>query len=78
MAESNGNTPATNGVSKEGVVVSSAKPVKKMPKWGGAEICPRCDKSVSLMTIIRLAATARIFFLGLYRRINERGGKSLA
>ena len=31
MAETNGNAPKiTNG----------------KPKWGGAEVCPRCDKSV--------------------------------
>ena len=37
-ANSNGTTTTANGV---------AKPAKKFPKWGGAEICPRCDRSVS-------------------------------
>ena len=33
----NGTTNGVNGV---------AKTTKKFPKWGGAEICPRCDRSV--------------------------------
>ena len=34
MAETNGNAPKT---------VTNGK-----PKWGGAEVCPRCDKSVNI------------------------------
>ena len=36
-ANSNGTTNGVNG---------PAKTAKKFPKWGGAEICPRCDRSV--------------------------------
>ena len=45
--ESNGNenkAANTNGTST--VVNGTAKTAKKFPKWGGAEVCPRCDRSV--------------------------------
>jgi hypothetical protein len=38
MAESNGNAPKT---------ATSGKP----NKWGGAEVCPRCDRSVRISMI---------------------------
>ena len=38
-ANTNGTTNGVNG---------TAKPTKKFPKWGGAEICPRCERSVSV------------------------------
>ena len=47
ISESNGgneNKPA-NGATTNGVN-GTTKTTKKFPKWGGAEICPRCDKSV--------------------------------
>ena len=37
MAEANGNAPAK----APAAVTANGK-----PKWGGAEVCPRCDKSV--------------------------------
>ena len=36
MAEANGNAPP-----KPAAVTTNGK-----PRWGGAEVCPRCDKSV--------------------------------
>ena len=36
-ANTNGTTNGVNGTTKT---------AKKFPKWGGAEVCPRCDKSV--------------------------------
>ena len=38
-ANSNGTTNGVNG---------TAKTAKKFPKWGGAEVCPRCDRSVGV------------------------------
>ena len=49
ISESNGgneNKPA-NGTTTNGVN-GTTKTTKKFPKWGGAEICPRCDKSASI------------------------------
>ncbi len=42
LAEANGNAV---GVGDSGQSKKAVKPAK--PRWGGAEICPRCDKSVS-------------------------------
>ena len=39
LAEANGNGEASNGA-------ATAKKVAGKSKWGGAEVCPRCDKSV--------------------------------
>merc|ERR1711902_98433 len=45
VPESNGNAPA--------------KPVSNFkPKWGGAEICPRCGKSVFIAELMRGAGKA--------------------
>ena len=44
MAEANGNAPA-----KPAAVTANGK-----PKWGGAEVCPRCDKSVIIFRYIVL------------------------
>ena len=44
-ANTNGTTNGVNG---------TAKPTKKFPKWGGAEICPRCERSVSVYIDITL------------------------
>ena len=35
-----------------------ANGVKKMPKWGGAEICPRCGKAVFIAELMRAAGKA--------------------
>ena len=62
ISESNGaneNKPAngtTNGVN------GTTKTAKKFPKWGGAEICPRCDKSVNIHTLFYMGA--QIYILG--------------
>ena len=62
ISESNGaneNKPVngtTNGVN------GTAKTAKKFPKWGGAEICPRCDKSVNIHTLFYMGA--QIYILG--------------
>jgi len=48
-ANSNGTTTTANG---------AAKPAKKFPKWGGAEICPRCDRSVFIAELMRGAGQA--------------------
>ncbi|XP_040563906.1 cysteine and glycine-rich protein 1 [Lepeophtheirus salmonis] len=50
MTEANGNS-----VNK----TSDAKPFKKpVPKWGGAEICPRCNRSVFIAELMRGAGKA--------------------
>ena len=41
-ANSNGTTNGVNG---------AAKTAKKFPKWGGAEVCPRCDRSVNIFNV---------------------------
>ena len=49
ISESNGgneNKPV-NGTTTNSVN-GTTKTTKKFPKWGGAEICPRCDKSVNI------------------------------
>lgn len=59
MAEANGNTPSDK--SNDGKPVSNmTKPIqpKKLPKWGGAEICPRCNKSVFIAELMRGAGKA--------------------
>ena len=61
LTESNSNSLDTDGVDNGGVTngngnaPSNINMVKKVapsstaarPRWGGAEICPRCNKSVS-------------------------------
>ena len=44
-ANSNGTTNGVNG---------AAKTAKKFPKWGGAEVCPRCERSVNIFNILRI------------------------
>ena len=41
-ANSNGTTNGVNG---------AAKTAKKFPKWGGAEVCPRCERSVNIFNV---------------------------
>lgn len=48
-ANSNGTTNGVNG---------AAKTAKKFPKWGGAEVCPRCDRSVFIAELMRGAGHA--------------------
>ena len=43
MAEANGNAPKKPAVA----LTANGK-----PKWGGAEVCPRCDKSVNIFRSI--------------------------
>ena len=45
MAEANGNAPKKPAVA----LTANGK-----PKWGGAEVCPRCDKSVIIFRYIVL------------------------
>ena len=54
LAEANGNTDSVDhkAAPKKAVVTSSK------PKWGGAEICPRCDKSVFIAELMRAAGKA--------------------
>jgi len=55
MAEANGNSIAeTNGAPK--VVPAPRKTTA--PKWGGAEVCPRCEKCVYLAELMRGAGKA--------------------
>ena len=61
ISETNGaneNKPAngtTNGVN------GTTKTAKKFPKWGGAEICPRCDKSVNIHFSLTLKPYFRFY-----------------
>merc|ERR1712079_228601 len=48
MAEANGNAPP-----KPAAVTTNGK-----PRWGGAEVCPRCDKSVFIAELMRGAGKA--------------------
>jgi len=48
MGEANGNAPA-----KPAPVTANGK-----PRWGGAEVCPRCDKSVFIAELMRGAGKA--------------------
>lgn len=38
--------------------IKKAVTTKKMPKWGGAEICPRCGKSVFIAELMRACGKA--------------------
>jgi len=49
MAEANGNAPKKPAVA----LTANGK-----PKWGGAEVCPRCDKSVFIAELMRGAGKA--------------------
>eukprot|EP00096_Caligus_rogercresseyi_P005374 TRINITY_DN2072_c0_g1_i1.p1 TRINITY_DN2072_c0_g1~~TRINITY_DN2072_c0_g1_i1.p1 ORF type:complete len:218 (+),score=49.57 TRINITY_DN2072_c0_g1_i1:207-860(+) len=54
MTESNGNSMNKS-------TLDSAKPsavTKSVPKWGGAEICPRCNRSVFIAELMRGAGKA--------------------
>ena len=57
MAEANGNAPkpVTNANGK--------------PKWGGAEICPRCNRSVSMASLHQQTDIYEIFLKGANGKI---------
>lgn len=60
LVPSNSNSSLTPPVKPPvvgGVVKVATKSATK-PKWGGAEVCPRCDKSVFIAELMRAAGKA--------------------
>lgn len=56
LSETNGNVPS-NGASN-GDVTKKNLINAKINKWGGAEVCPRCNKSVFIAELMRGAGKA--------------------
>jgi len=54
------NKPAPQAITTNGAVTKLAggASVKGKPKWGGADICPRCGKSVFIAELMRAAGKA--------------------
>ena len=75
LAETNGNTVHNTGnIGNNYNDEIDAKPVKKIysgvaakPKWGGAEICPRCDKSARLLDLLYESKYRKIIIL--YKKV---------
>jgi len=64
MSEQNGKprSASTNGLASVanggGAAAAAPGKPKTFPKWGGAEICPRCQKSVFIAELMRGAGQA--------------------